>query len=68
VTRYEWFQAQRFGDEYYLYVFFNSALRPELLVIGNPFANLDAAAKVELVGYFVDMEQMIERSRTNLYS
>jgi hypothetical protein len=36
LTQNEWFKANRFGDDYYLYVIFNASTRPELIPIQNP--------------------------------
>jgi len=65
LTQNEWFKAQRFGDDYYLYVVFNaSSSNPDLIIIRNPAANLDAIPKMELVRYVVERDQIIQRTHT----
>ena len=61
LTQNEWFKAQRFGDDYYLYVVFKSSSNPELHIIRNPAVNLDAKAKLELVRYVVEKDQIVEK-------
>lgn len=61
LTQNEWFKAQRFGDDYYLYVVFNASSHPELFIVRNPAVNLDAMEKIELVRYVVDEEQIRQR-------
>jgi hypothetical protein len=51
LTQNEWFKAQRFKDDYYLYVIYNAAKNPELIIIQNPAANLTPQEKVEVVRY-----------------
>ena len=36
LTQNEWFKAQRFKDNYYLYVVLNVAIEPHLYIIPNP--------------------------------
>lgn len=61
LTQNEWFKAQRFGDDYYLYVVFNAATKPELYIIQNPAKNLKPEQKIELVRFFVDKKQILDR-------
>ena len=61
LTQNEWFKAQRFGDDYYLYVVFKASSYPELHIIRNPVVNLDAKAKIELVRYVVPMDQIVKK-------
>ncbi|MEM5793094.1 MAG: helicase-related protein [Candidatus Aenigmatarchaeota archaeon] len=65
LTQNEWFKAQRFGDEYYLYVVFNCATKPELLIIQNPAQKLKPEEKIEIVRYLVSLEQIKEKSEKN---
>lgn len=58
LTQNEWFKAQRFGDDYYLYVVFNAGNNPELHIIRDPASNLNPEAKIEKVRYFVNLEQI----------
>lgn len=61
LTQNEWFKAQRFGAEYYLYVIFNAESKPELYVIPNPANILKPEEKVELVRYLVDKDEIMNR-------
>lgn len=58
LTQNEWFKAQRFGDDYYLYAIMNAASAPELFVIRNPAARLHAKTQVESVRYLIDYEEI----------
>ncbi|SHK67739.1 helicase-related protein [Rhodothermus profundi] len=62
LTKNEWFKAQRFGDEYYLYVVLNAATKPELYIIQNPAVNLKPEEVVE-VRYWVGMEEILRGGR-----
>jgi len=48
LTQNEWFKAQRFGEDYYLYVVLNAATRPELYIIQDPAAKLQPEERVEV--------------------
>ena len=37
LTQNEWFKAQRFGDDYFLYVVLNAATEPESHIVKNPY-------------------------------
>ncbi len=63
LTKNEWFKAQRFGDDYYLYVVLNAATRPELYIIQNPGARLKPEEVVE-VRYRVGVEEILQVSMT----
>ncbi|MEM5777623.1 MAG: DUF3883 domain-containing protein, partial [Candidatus Aenigmatarchaeota archaeon] len=65
LTQNEWFKAQRFGDDYYLYVVFNCAKKPELHIIQNPAKNLNPEEKIEIVRYLVPLNQIKEKSEKN---
>lgn len=58
MTQNEWFKAQRFGDDYYLYIVFNAATKPELHIIQNPARTLKPEQKVEIVRYVVPLNQI----------
>ena len=60
LTQNEWFKAQRFGNDYYLYVIFNATTSPQLFIIQNPAKNLKPEAKIEMVRYFVDGEEILK--------
>jgi len=48
LTRNEWFKAQRFGQDYYLYVVLNAATSPSLHIIQDPAHRLQPAQEVEV--------------------
>ncbi len=54
LTQNEWFKAQRFQDEYYLYVVLNTASSPTLYMIQNPAGILKPEEQVE-VRYLVSL-------------
>ncbi len=59
LTKNEWFKAQRFGNDYFLYVVFNATQEnPELLVIQNPAKNLNPQPKIEDVRFIIDKKQI----------
>ena len=58
LTQNEWFKAQRFADEYYLYVVLNAlAPRPDLYIIRDPATQLQPEERVE-VRYLVRVEDI----------
>ncbi len=59
LTQNEWFKAQRFGEEYYLYVVLNAATRPELYIVRDPARVLTPTEKVE-VRYLLPVEAVLE--------
>ncbi len=54
LTQNEWFKAQRFQDEYYLYAVLNTASSPTLYMIQNPASILKPEEQVE-VRYLVSL-------------
>lgn len=65
LTQNEWFKAMRFGDDYFLYVVFNAATKPELFTIRNPAQKLKSQEKIEIVRYLVPLKQIKEKSEKN---
>jgi len=61
LTRNEWFKAHRFGNDYYLYVVLHAAGTPDLYIVRNPAACLDAEELVE-VRYRFRWEDVIQRA------
>ncbi|RKY12726.1 MAG: hypothetical protein DRP82_06465 [Planctomycetota bacterium] len=57
----EWFKAQRFGDDYYLYVIYNAREAPSLHIIRNPAQNLTPTQKVEVRFAFLP-DQILNKS------
>ena len=53
LTPNEWLMAQRFGEEYWLYIVEHAASNPQLHTIQNPAAKLHAQQVVETVRYVV---------------
>lgn len=60
LTQNEWFKANRFGSDYYLYVVLNAATQPELYIIRDPAANLQPQERVE-VRYLVPVRDITRR-------
>ncbi|MDI6791681.1 MAG: helicase-related protein [bacterium] len=61
LTQNEWFKAQRFKDDYYLYAVMNAAQKPQLYIIRNPAENLETEEKVEVVRYVVPFKEIVEK-------
>lgn len=61
LTQNEWFKAQRFRDEYFLYVVLNTAVKPELHRIQNPAAVLQPDEQVE-VRYLIALPVILSKS------
>ena len=57
LTQNEWFKANRFKNEYYLYAVMNCSKEPKLYIINNPAEILDAEQKVE-VRYLISIDQI----------
>ena len=66
LTQNEWFKAKRFKDDYYLYVVMNAATNPQLYIIQNPAENLEPNEKVEVVRYFVPLEEIMAKANRNV--
>lgn len=65
LTQNEWFKAKRFGNDYYLYVVYNTSSKPELYIIQNPAEKLKPEEKIEIVRYIVPLKQIKENSEKN---
>ncbi|MDI6786415.1 MAG: helicase-related protein [bacterium] len=61
LTQNEWFKAQRFKDDYYLYAVMNAAEKPQLYIIRNPAENLEPEEKVEVVRYVMPFKEIVEK-------
>ena len=61
LTPNEWFKAKRFRQQYWLYVVLNAIKKPELYIINNPYENLEAFEKVEVVRFVIDKEEILEK-------
>lgn len=57
LTRNEWINAQRFGDDYWLYVVEHAATQPQLYLIQNPVENLNPEPIAETVRFLVQAQQ-----------
>lgn len=57
LTQNEWFKAQRFGPDYYLYVVLNAATHPKLHIMHDPANNLNPQERVE-VRYLVPLSDI----------
>jgi hypothetical protein len=49
----EWFKAKRFRNQYWLYVVAQAKAKPLLYIVNNPYDNLKATEKVEVVRFMV---------------
>ncbi|OLD75306.1 MAG: hypothetical protein AUI33_05690 [Ignavibacteria bacterium 13_1_40CM_2_61_4] len=65
LTQNEWFKAQRFADDYFLYVVWNAGKDPktEPIAIQNPAQNLTVDEKVEAVRYVIAASEIQQRRR-----
>lgn len=61
LTQNEWFKAERFGQDYYLYVVLNAATQPQLYIIQDPAANLRPEERLE-VRYRVDAKEILRQA------
>ena len=61
LTQNEWFKAQRFQDDYYLYAVLNAASQPQLYRIQNPAAVLQPEEQME-VRYLVSVGDIVRAS------
>ncbi len=57
LTKNEWFIAERFQDDYYLYVVLNAAKKPQLIIIQNPAKHLQSEQKID-VRYIVSVDEI----------
>jgi len=57
LTQNEWFKAQRFKDDYYLYVALNAIIEPQLYIIQNPAMILQPDQQIE-VRYLVSIRDI----------
>ncbi len=60
LTQNEWFKAQRFKNDYYLYVVLNTATHPELYIIEDPAQLLQPEQQIE-VRYLVTVLDITEK-------
>ena len=65
LTKNEWFKAQRFQDDYYLYVVMNASDNPQLYIIQNPSKYLEAEEKIEVVRYVVPFKEIIAKGNSS---
>lgn len=61
LTQNEWFKAQRFQEDYYLYVVYNAATEPRLHIIQDPAANLEPEERIESVRYLLKPKDIIKQ-------
>ena len=66
LTQNEWFKANRFGDDYYLYIVFDASNNPELNIIRNPVKNLKIVEKIETVRFIVEYNEVKEKGEMNI--
>jgi len=58
LTKNEWFKAQRFKDDYYLYVVMNAISKPKLYIIRNPAKRLKPQERIEVVRFIITPEML----------
>jgi hypothetical protein len=66
LTQNEWFKANRFGDDYYLYIIFNAPTNPKLNIIKNPAKNLNVIEKIETVRFIIEYSEVKEKGEIDL--
>ncbi len=57
LTTNEWFKANRFKEQYWLYVVSNATTYPTLYIINNPALNLNVEKKIEVIRFLVPLEE-----------
>jgi hypothetical protein len=55
LTPNEWIKAQRFGEQYWLYVVVNCKIKPELYLIQDPASKLSPKEEVSVVRYMIEL-------------
>lgn len=58
LTQNEWFKANQFKSDYFLYVVLNAATQPELYIIQNPAEQTHPVEKIEAVRYQISLDQI----------
>jgi len=53
----EWFKAERFKEQYWLYVVANATINPTLYITNNPAENLNIQEKVEVVRFIIPVKE-----------
>lgn len=61
LTQNEWFKAQQFKSDYFLYVVLNAATQPELYIIQNPAEQTRPEERIESVRYRISLDQITEK-------
>jgi hypothetical protein len=61
LTRNEWFKAQRFGGEYYLYAVMDAAVKPVMRIYRNPAQLLNPNEVMGVVRYIIPIDQLKEK-------
>ena len=61
LTANEMLKAKRFQDEYFLYVVFNAASTPYIVIIQNPAEKLEANEQLGVVRYIVSSNEINEK-------
>jgi len=61
LTRNEWFKAQRFQDDYYLYVVVNAPTNPEMYINQNPANSMEIKKKIKIVRYYIPIKEIVNK-------
>ncbi|MCZ7603142.1 MAG: helicase-related protein [Melioribacteraceae bacterium] len=64
LTQNEWFKAQRFGEDYYLYIVLNAASKPQLHIVRNPAKHLTPEQKID-VRYIIPLNEIENKGVKN---
>ncbi len=65
LTQNEWFKAQRFQNDYYLYAVMKATSDAKLYIIQNPSVNLEPEEKFEVVRYQIPFNEIKSKSVVN---
>jgi SNF2 family DNA or RNA helicase len=61
LTENEWIKANRFKDDYYLYVVYNAITDPELRIVQDPINNLDSESIIEIKRYIIPVNEILAK-------
>ncbi len=61
LTQNEWFKANQFKSDYFLYVVLNAATQPELYIVQNPAEQTQPKEKIEAVRYQISLGEIREK-------
>lgn len=56
-------QIEEIGEDYYPYVIFNAASKPEFFIVKNPAESLHPEEKIEIVRYIMGSDKIKEKGK-----